>query len=63
MLGHTGPPFWHALGIAYLESGQHELARSAAKRAADCAATPQEEDMAAGLSRMVEQRGKTGPRP
>ena len=50
--------FWHALGIAYLESGRRELARGAAKRAADCAATPQEEDMAAGLARMVEQRGK-----
>ena len=50
--------FWHALGIAYMESGQRALARGAAKRAADCAGTPQEEDMAAGLTRMVEQRGK-----
>ena len=50
--------FWHALGISYLESGQRDLAGSAAKRAADCAATPQEEDMAAGLARMVAQRSK-----
>ncbi len=48
--------FWYALGIAYLDSGQRGLARAAAKRAADNAATPQEEDMAAGLARMVEPR-------
>ena len=52
--------FWYALGVAYLESGQRDLARAAAKRAAGCAATPQEEDMAAGLVRMAEMRGKEG---
>ena len=50
--------FWHALGIAYLESGERDQARGAAKRAADNAATPQEEDMAAGLARMVDQNQK-----
>jgi len=48
--------FWHALAIAYLDSNQRTEAASAAKHAADSAATPQEADMAADLLRMLQKQ-------
>ncbi|MFN3324289.1 MAG: tetratricopeptide repeat protein [Bryobacteraceae bacterium] len=47
--------FWHALAISYRELGQRELARRAAFRALDAAATPEERDRALAAVRLADQ--------
>ncbi|HEY3442123.1 MAG TPA: tetratricopeptide repeat protein [Paludibaculum sp.] len=46
--------FWEALGRAYLDDAQRELARDAAQKAVQTARTPEQSAMAQGLIREIE---------
>jgi tetratricopeptide (TPR) repeat protein len=45
--------FWHALAYSYHELGRGELARRAARKAADSAGTPHELEMAKGVMKLT----------